>query len=200
MREPSEELLRAMTDAAAKDSVTEDRLHHLIMKATEVRDLEKEISDLERRMDDLKATRHALLTSTLPQMMDQIGVSTITVEASGNLPSCKFTVRPYYSANISAKWPQSRRSDAYAWLDGHGAGDLIKTTVEAAFPREERSKAIETARLLQDSGANVTVDERVHSGTLTSWLRETVETGGDLPPLDVIGGAVGRIVKIEEAK
>jgi hypothetical protein len=43
----------------------------------------------------------------------------------------------------------------------------------------------------------VTAKENVPWNTLTAWLKEQVEKG-NTPPLDTIGGEVGRIVKLKE--
>jgi len=40
----------------------------------------------------------------------------------------------------------------------------------------------------------------VHWMTLTSWLKELHQSGDTLPPLDIIGGTMGRAVKITNLK
>jgi hypothetical protein len=185
-------------------SAPEDKLDLLRSKAMEVRETDQFINNLEWKLEQQKEKRTKLLREELPALMDEMHVPSITIDAQGNLPAVKLTVKPFYSANVSAKWEPERRAQAYRWLEDHDAGDLIKTTIEISFPRELRSKALELVQMLKtlnDTGiASVSVDERIHAGTLTAWLKESVEAGGDLPPLDVIGGSVGRVVKIEDVK
>lgn len=196
---PSEELLRAMESSAA-NAPDKDRLEELRARALDVRAVESHIADLEKQLEHLKHNRTSLLREILPEMMDAIKVGEITVAAEGNYPAMKFSVKPFYSANISAKWEPQRKDKAFAWLETHGAGDLIKTTIEVTIPREDRQKAKVILDMLKNFKVPVSANEKVHSATLTSWLKETVEAGGSLPPLDLIGAAVGRLVKIEEKK
>lgn len=177
-----------------------DKLDALRGAATRVRDLDAEIKDVEQRLSDLKRDRSELLTKTLPDLMDLAGVPGIDLEAAGNMPAINLKMVPYYSANIAASWPPERRDAAFKWLDDSGNGDLIKTTIVVEFDREDRAGAIAAALKIKTFGLEPQVRETVSAQTLSAWLRECYEEGGDLPPLDVIGGSVGRTVKIKEVK
>jgi hypothetical protein len=199
MSNPSPELLRAMNSHNA--TAPQDKLDALRSKAVEVREVEANIEAFENHLARMKEKRTKLLREELPQLMDEARVPSITLEAEGNYPSFKLSVKAFYSANVSMKWEEERRKQAYAWLEANGAGDLIKTTVEVAFPREERAEAVRIASMLMElDSAHVTIDERIHPATLTAWLKESVEAGDDMPPLDLIGGTVARVVKIDEVK
>jgi hypothetical protein len=199
MKKPSEDLQRAMSETAATMKPSEDKVDRLRIKAIEARDLDFEISSLEEKLEDLKHTRTVMLTEELPLMMDEVKFTSITLEATGNLPAVKLSLKPYYSANISVKWDDEKRAVAFKWLDDHAAGDLIKTTVEVAFSKEERHKALAVVKLLKAKGIDADVNEKVHPATLTAWVKESVEHG-EMLPLDVIGATVGRVVKIEDPR
>ena len=186
----------------AKDEVPppSDKLDVLKAKLGEVRDIDREISDLVSRAESLGERRTMILTKTLPDLLDDAGVPKIEIEASGNLPAMEAKVVPYYSASIAASWPEERRAAAFKWLDESGNGDLIKTTITVQFPREDRKTALDVVAELRKKDLFVEVKDAVSQQTLTKWLKETYEDGGAKPPLDVIGGSVGRVVKVKELK
>jgi hypothetical protein len=196
--EPSEDLLRAI--AASPSQIPADKLDALRAMAAELRAVELEISDLESRVGELKSRRSDIITSDMVELFDAARVPAIELAAEGNFPAKRYEIRPYYAAGISAKWPEEKRRAAYSWLEANGAGDLIKTHIEISFPREDRKRALDFLAGVRKMGIDAEVSESVHTQTLTAWLRETVEGGGDVPPLDVIGGSIGRTVKIVPIK
>jgi hypothetical protein len=193
---PSQDLLNAMD--RDPPSVAIDRLEAIRQQAATARDLDAQISDLEQRLKELDEQRETILKERLPEMLDAIGMREFVLERSGNMPAVKLKLSAFYSAGISAKWPIEKRKAAYTWLDANGHGDLIKTEVAVPFQRESRGQALMLKEKLEEGGYSVEVEEAVHARTLTAWLKEMVESGHDLPPLDVIGGFIGRVVKMEE--
>jgi len=194
----SAELLRAVAEEPR--GAASDKLDQLRDECRRVRDDDAELADLEARLEEVKKRRTMRLRETVPDLMDQCGVPAITVAAEGNLPAVEIAIRPHYSANIAASWPDDKRRAAFDWLDANGAGDLIKTTVEMFFPRDRRDVALEAVEQLRGLGHDVEVREAVASQTLTKWLSETHKAGGSLPPLELIGGFVGRIAAIKVLK
>ncbi len=200
-----DQLLRAIADEPQR--AAPDRLDQLRDECRRVRDDDAELADLVARIEEIKSRRTMRLRETIPDLMDQCGVPSISLAAEGNLPAVEIAIRPHYSANIAAPlgpknkkgWPEEKRQAAFAWLDQNGAGDLIKTTVEIFFPRDRRASAVKFVDDLKVQGLDVEVSEAVASQTLTKWLGETHRAGGALPPLDLIGGFVGRIAAIVPA-
>lgn len=183
--------------AAPAPAVRQDKLDKLREGVKLVRDLEAEKEDLAARLKEINIKLEASYYKDLPDLLDEAGVTAIELPAEGNQPAVKAEAKPFYRANIPANWPQPQRSAAFAWLDDNGHGDLIKQTVEVAFARGERDLAHDFLKEVNDRGLNVEFAEGVHSATLTAWLREQVEKVGITPPLDIIGGTVGRIVKLK---
>lgn len=182
---------------AHKAEVPEDSLLKLRELAKAARTLELEIANLEERLKEHNIKLYDLTTKTLPDLMAELRIPSITIDAEGNEPAYELKAVPFYRANIAAEWPPEKKAAAFAWLDENGHGDLIKTTVGVPFAREDRAKAKKLAdKLSKDYG--VTLTENVHFMTLTAWLKEQVEDKQFIPPLDTIGGQVGRIVKIKE--
>lgn len=177
-----------------------DRLQALRKLVATARDQEAEKAGLEERITTLSKALNTLYSTTLPDLMDEIGIASIALPADGNLPPVTAQLKPYYAANIQAKWPEQQRKAAFDWLDQHGHGDLIKTEVTVLFPREERAEASELLEELRGEGLEPVIKENVSHQTLTAWLKEQVERSGILPPLELLGATVGRIVRLSTPK
>lgn len=176
-----------------------DKMEVLRSKATEVRDIEHQIADLEQLLKEKRARLHSLCRVELPDLMTEVGTDHIGIPANGNLAACDAVLRPFYKANIAAGWSSDKQQLAFNWLTDNGFGDLIKTEVDVSFPREQHEKAQQLYKMLKTKGFKPEFLQRVHHGVLTAWLQEQVEQG-HLPPLDVIGGEIGRIVVLKERR
>lgn len=175
---------------------SDDLLQTITATGLAARDITVEIESLELRIKELNGQLHVLTRQTLPDLMAQAHMTKFILEAQGNTPAYEITARPYIRANIAASWPEEKRTEAFQWLTEHGHGDLIKTEVTVAFPREARATAVIIAQQLQEKGLHPTVEESVHSGTLSKWLKEATAEGV-VVPLDIIGGDVGREAKLK---
>ncbi len=178
---------------------SEDKLMVLRALVSETRDLEQHKADLEEQLkavNEQLTGNEGMYFNKLPALMTEIGLTVITLEADGNNPAVEAKAGPFYAANIAAGWPEEKRKTAFDWLDSNGHGDLIKTEVTVAFPRDERKAALKFAKVANQYGA-ASMKEAVPWNTLTSWLREQVEEYGNMPPLDIIGGTVSRSVKLK---
>lgn len=176
-----------------------NKLEILRDKAAEVRDLEHKIADLEQQLKEAKARLQSLCRVELPDLMTEVGTDHIGIPANGNMAAYDAVLRPFYKANIAASWPADKQQAAFNWLVDNGFGDLIKTEVDVSFPREQHAKAKKLFAMLKTKGFKPEFLQRVHHGVLTAWLQEQIEQG-NLPPLDVIGGEVGRIVTLKQRR
>lgn len=197
--EPSAELLAAI-ESAGPTTAPQDKLDVLRDECRRLRDDDLEISDLEARLDAAQSRRTMRVRETVPDLMDQAGVSRLELVAEGNAPAVTVEVKPFYSANIAAKWTDEKKQAAFDWLDANGCGDLVKTVVTARFAREDRARAAEAVTALRGAGVVAEIGMSVAAPTLTAWLRERHRASLPLPPLDVIGGFVGRVAEIKPAK
>jgi hypothetical protein len=195
---PSGELLAAIM-ATPENALSQDKLDRVRAAAIAAREHEKIVQDLEQRLSDAKALLNRYLTVLLPDLMDEVGVPSIELEAQGNLPAVTVRINPHITAGIAASWPDDKKQLAYKWLDDHGYGDLIKTTITVSFPRDHRAQARDAIEKLKTLHLHPEVKEQVHTGTITSWLKEQIQDH-KMPPLDVIGGYVGRKATIKEVK
>jgi hypothetical protein len=189
----------ALADAIKSNPIKppKDKLDQLRELVAQARDIESEIEHLEEQLKIANKKSFELCHDKLPKLMDEAGLPSITLAAEGNHPEVVATASPFYAASIAAKWPEEKRRKAMEWLDNNGFGDLIKTRVEANFPRETLAKARKFAQEASKAGATTDIKESVHSGTLSAWLREQVEEKGYIPPLELIGGVIGRVVNLK---
>lgn len=160
--------------------------------------LRQKTIELEERLAKAKAEDRRLSMEVLPDLFDEAGVSQMTFDAAGNLPGLAIELKPFYSASISARWEPERRQEAYDWLEKHGHGSLIKTTIKVDFDKTDRKRANALMKELRKKKLAPEMASSVHASTLTSWLKAQVEKVKKVPPLDTIGGFVGREVKIKE--
>lgn len=168
-------------------------------KAKEAKELTLVVEELEQRLAEASGQLHLLLSVELPDLMDEAGIDHIGVPAEGNYPAFDAKLKPDIRANIAANWPPEKRQEAFNWLDKNGHGDLIKTTFEIYIPREDRKLAKKIRTTLKKLKVTPEVTEAVNHQTLSAWLREMI-SDKKLPPLEIIGGYVGRIVKLKERK
>lgn len=176
-----------------------DRLAQARAKAAELRELEAEKADLEERLTNLNKRQYKISREELPTLMADAGITTLTLAAQGNHPAVEFKLAPYYEASIAASWDPDRRAAAFEYLESEGAGDLIKTEITIAMPREKRAEAVKLLEQLRAMGQEPSVKDNVHASTLKSWLKEKCEAG-EYVDLDAIGASVGSVVKPKQTR
>lgn len=202
-KSPSPALQRAMATSTSQPPTQTDKLDILKQHASTARDLELQINDLGQQAQALGAQLNLLYQTTLPDLLEEVGLDRIGVPQDGNKPGVDYVLTNYYSANIAQSWDEVRRSAGFAVLKQYKAESLIKTEVSAKLPKGSLKVAKQLVALAKKQ-LKITADlkQSVHGGTLSSWLRELYEGGGSLPARDLekIGGSVGRVVKPKERK
>jgi hypothetical protein len=154
------------------------------------------IAELEEQLKEQKQKFNKLVHEEVPSLFMEVGVDRVGIPELGY----DVVMKDYYHANIAADWPDDRREAAFTWLEREGHGDIIRLIVSVQFGREEYNKAMLCYDLLKKSGLQPTLQKSVPWNTLTAWLREQVERYARLPPLELLGATVGKIVKLVERK
>src|SRR5262245_18495215 len=160
--------------------------------ASRARDLQAELQDAQARVDQLAAELKQLTEHTLVDAMNQAGYSHTTLQANGNLPAVELELTTVVRASMPVSWPAERREEGYDQLPE----DLVKWTVTVSFPKGQGDQAAELARHLRHLKLPHRVVRGVNHMTLTSWLKQQLEEGGELPELEKIGAYIGQVVKI----
>lgn len=198
MNVPAALAKRASEREPAKD---EDALRKLRARLAYARDLGLEIETLEEQIESTKDELAALLRDELPTMFQQLGIRTLGLDASGNMPAYDTKLAPYYHAVIPAD-----PAKAEAALDHvekvWKMPDLVKTTVTAKFGMRERKDAVTLQKFLKKSGFDFDSKRTIPWASLTAEVRRRFEDGQPLgtAELEKIGAVVGRVVKMEARK
>jgi hypothetical protein len=180
--------------------VNADRLEHVRIGVRALRNTEQTIADLEEQLKTCNEELQRLQREELPALFHEAGIQQLTLEPEGNNPAYAVKLSPYYYANIAAKAPDEQKAKAFEWLEAHEAGDLVKRTISVVTARGEEKKAAKVTAALSKLGIPFEVKREVPWSTLTAWLRESVINKTPLPPLELIGGVVGEVVKVEKAR
>lgn len=181
-------------------SVSEDKLDKIKAAATVAALLRKRKEKLEALLTETNERIDQVELKELPELMDGAGVPSITVELTPEQGGGRYKVdaKPYYRANIAVKWEPERREAAFAWLQDHGHGAIVKTQITVTLDVGELEEAQKLQQELAARGLEVDLGKNVNHQTLTAWLKEQVEKTGEIPPLDTLGAFVGRIAKPKE--
>lgn len=190
----------ALFDAMASDDrgVTDDRLEALRDAARKQRKMKADVVAAEVVLKNAKDNLFELEHVELPDLFDKVGVDHVGVsDDSGKYDAI---LKPYYRANISADWPDDQRSEAFKWLDDNGHGDLIRSVITIELGRGDVKLAKAVGNYLDKRGIPYQQRLGVPWQTLTAFLKEQIEDVGTIPPLDILGATVGKIVILKDRK
>jgi hypothetical protein len=183
--------------------MTTDKLAQLRALVRELRDRRAALRDAEERVSELKTSVNFMENKTLPDLFLGAKVSSITIDAEGNLPAYTAELRDYYHA-VLPKGAEAE-ADAYAVLDAHNATDLFKFIIEITLPRNSDDKYKQLMRALKPlKWINGCISQRrgIPWNTLTAWIKaryERHEVLGD-SELRILGATIGKVVKPMEVK
>jgi len=186
-------LAMAQADAAKDEAAPEDLLKRVEYFGKKQRDVMKQLADAENTVEMLKGQLRRIVEQDLPEVMDQAGMTSFTLEDGS-----KLTVKAFYSASI----PEDRKEEAFDWLKENDFDGMIKADVKVSFGKGEFEIAQSFLQFIR--GFNETViqpeyKENVHWQTLRAFVKEQVEGGKPLP-LDMFGVFVGRKAELKLPK
>lgn len=190
-----------LEEVASEDALqppSEDLLQRISAKGQLARAIDLEISDLESRLEKKKSELRDIKERDLVALLDEAGISMFDLPAVGNNPPYELRLKPYYHAVIPKDDPDS----AFGWLETHEHGDLIKYTFTIRYGRGEEEDVAKFRVLLNQCEFVVDYEEKreVPWNTLTAFIKEQIETYGEVLPLKTLGATVGRIVDVKEKK
>lgn len=171
-----------------KTEIGDNLLAQINAGAFKQKELELEVEKLKESLK-LKEKELAQISQiTMPELMDAAGMKSF-VTKDGITIGIKETVRGYISeANVEP---------AMKYLDDNGHGNLAKRQFVIPFGREEREWAEEFKKQLEDNEniPQFKIKADVHWATLSSWVKEQLEQGVNLP-LDLFSVEITRSTKI----
>lgn len=176
--------------AAADIKVGDNLLAQISLTADEIVALQKEIAEDEAETKRKKEKLRQLMEDTLPGFMDAAGQKTVTTK-NGHVVDLDESIY----ANIS----EERKDAAFAWLIANGHEALIKNEFVVAFPKNSKDAAEAFEDYLNKNlrrKANLKHKVTVHPSTLSSWVREELDAGQEIP-LDLLGVTRRKVCKVK---
>ena len=150
-------------------------------------DIQKKISTAEEEMKKLKEVETTLSEQTIPNLMQQAGISMLKLADGSSVE-----VKPFYSARI----PASKSEQAFDWLRANGHGDMIKNQVSLEFGMRQDNEAKALVEELKQKGLAVQQKTSVHPSTLRGFVREQIQELGKDVPAELFGTYVANKTKI----
>ena len=150
-------------------------------------DIQKKISTAEEEMKKLKEVETTLSEQTIPNLMQQAGISMLKLADGSSVE-----VKPFYSARI----PASKSEQAFDWLRENGHGDMIKNQVSLEFGMRQDNEAKALVEELKQKGLAVNQKTSVHPSTLRGFVREQIQELGKDVPAELFGTYVANKTKI----
>lgn len=162
-------------------------------RAKELRDAYLTKNDLEQQAKIVGERIQKIERDELPEMFTQAGISSVTVESTGNHPAFIAERGTIYSAKI----PDDKRQDAFSWMEENGHGDLIKSVINIFFGMQEHEERLRVMKLLDNAKVQYYTNESIHHMTLKAFVKGEI-TKGHTIPMDLLGAYVFDEVKIKE--
>lgn len=188
-------LSMALEDADEKANVapSDEGKASIARLAARRNQLADELAQLEQAAKDKKKELARCEEQDLPEAMDAIGMAEFTLT-----DGTKISVKTFYTANITAE----RKEAAFAWLDEHGHGGIIKTDVSASFGRGDLEVArsfLEYCKAFGEAEVAPTLDQSVHWSTLRKFVEEEIVADRELDR-ELFGVYIGRKATVTAKK
>jgi hypothetical protein len=197
MNDLLEEFARAADGLSA---VPDSKMQEMAKLATELVDLDTEISQLESMLKDKKTRRHIVQTKDLPDLMNDIGVDVTGVDG------VRVELKQKCHASISSSWEDAKKQRAFEHLREIGGEDLIKQSLLVTAGRGSDEKMLAVAQRVQqmlaeiELEASVKMEPSVQWNTLTAFVRSVLEEGSTPVDLEVIGATYETVAEIVRKK
>lgn len=167
-----------------------DALATLSALIERAREEELAVEAAEAALKEAQAKHQRTVEQEIPAAFDACGMTSFTTRSG-------LTVTVEDQLQVKQP-PVPQRAAAYAWLEQHGQGGLVKRSVEVAFgageTEAERAAALVDLLGPQFPGA-VREGQEVNSSSLKAYLARSL-AAGDSPPLELFGARRFRAAKI----
>lgn len=164
--------------------------------------MDRQEQELERQLKETKQLRNKLETETLVELLDKFEQPEVVTSTGakakrklhvvGSLPKVGDK-----DTEAEAAENRRKRSKAIEVAEGYGWQPFIKSTVQAAFDKTDRDKAVELYNEIRrnSNSADVSIDETIHPMTLQAQVRKRIQAGLDVQ-LDALGVTAMAAVKL----
>lgn len=174
---------------------TDDKIQRINRLFKLLMEMNNAVEDTETRLNLQKKRLTHISDVLLPEAMAEAGCKKFITDTG-----LQIEVKPFYTAKID----DNNRNDCYKWLRDHNFGNIIKHQVAADFNKGEDSLAEEVKKLMDEKGISYTDKESIHHQTLTAFVKERIEKGGDSQkeekdrfPLTLFNVFIGKTTKVK---
>ncbi len=139
-----------------------------------------------------EATEHARLLreETIPGVMQEMGLDSVRLD-SGETLSLK--------QEVYCSIAKGNKDKAFAWLEKHGHGGLIKTEVTILYGKGELKQATAFAATCIKKKLDTRLEQGVHAATLKAFVGEQIRNRKKIP-LTLFGARPVWVAKLTAAK
>lgn len=180
----------AEKDGSLLDDLDNDGVKTIAELATAVQRTTDNIAVLEAQVKEAKEKLRKLTDEDLPDMLMSLGVASFKLQDGSEV-----TVKQTYGAHINL----DNKAAAHQWLRDNGFDDLIKNRVTCEFGRGEDQAADDFMQAAIRMGHSPAQKADVHPSTLKAFVKERIESGGDIPH-DLFGVFTGNRATIKKGK
>src|SRR5688572_29285201 len=175
-----------MINTLTQQPITDDEIQSIAKLANLQLSMEATIEQQEKELADLKQQHRNLSEELLPQAMLAVGMESFSLS-----DGTEVEIKKFYSAKI----PEDKQPEAFAWLRRTNNDSIIKREIKCLFGKGEDQMAHHILEILNAAGAHPVDKASVHPQTLKAFVREQIESGVEFP-LDVFGAYVGNRAKL----
>jgi hypothetical protein len=166
-----------------------DALKDLSILVRHVQDMEENVTKIEAELAKAKDRLHFFKTDLIPTYMYDLGLEKVTTNTGHEV-----SVKTSYYGNIS----EERLESATKWLEEHGDGSLVKTTIGHTFGKgeEEQVDKLVLLNFLQEHMMEYNEKKGVHPQTLKAFIKRKLEAG-EIFPHELFGVYVAKELVVE---
>lgn len=146
-----------------------DKIMSLANLARQQIQIEQTIEEMELALSKKKEELKAVSEFKIPELFSALGIDQFKLNNG-----LKVKVSPYYSG-------KAETNEAFDWLEDHGHDDIIKGEYTIMYRRNDKAKLSTFQTLANQMGFTVKDKLAVHHMTMSSFVKEQLEAGVNLP-------------------
>ena len=141
--------------------------------AQQVTDLEKKIEKIEIELANAKLQHRMLTEGALVELMNDAQMSELTTADGYNI---------VVTQDIKASLGKPKLAEGINWLKDNGHDSIVRMKLVAEYPRGNEAEARRMFEQVRQSNIpTTTLDQNVHHMTLTSFVKEMLSKGEEIP-------------------
>ena len=167
-----EDNLESVLGATAPSNSQLNEISVLVDRAVE---LMTSIDNLQEAVKGYNSELRVLLDKNIPDAMVSSGSLSFKT-----LEGVEVVIKDILEGSIPRE-DEVKRSAAIKWIETHGGASIIKAKMESVFDRGDRKILKVVSAALKKLKVAFTIKEDIHAKTLSSWARDRIKNGEEVP-------------------